>query len=84
MPRSLRFVLIPLVLALAALAASSLVFADEGDIEVMEATAESQFPDGIMFRVKAESKGVIASSSKRPTSPVAVPTAVSKWRRARL
>ena len=59
MPRSLRFVLIPLVLALAALAASSLVFADEGDIEVMEATAESQFPDGIMFRVKAESKGVI-------------------------
>lgn len=55
----LRFIAIPLVLALLALTASSLALADEGDIEVVEATAVSQFPDGILFSVEAESAGVI-------------------------
>lgn len=55
----LRFIAIPLALALLALTASSLALADEGDIEVVEATAVSQFPDGILFSVEAESAGVI-------------------------
>ena len=55
----LRFIAIPLVLALLALTASSLALADEGDIEVVQATAVSQFPDGILFSVEAESEGVI-------------------------
>ena len=59
MPSRLRFIAITLVLALLALTASSIAFADEGDIEVVEATAVSQFPDGILFTVQAESEGVI-------------------------
>ena len=55
----LRFIAISLVLALLAFTASSLALADEGDIEVVEATAVSQFPDGILFSVEAESAGVI-------------------------
>ena len=35
------------------------VGADDGGVKVMEATAVSQFPDGILFRVAAESVGVI-------------------------
>ena len=49
--------LVALVLAMAT--ASSAVLADEGDIEVTQAEAESQFPDGILFRVAAESPGII-------------------------
>ena len=48
-----------LTLGLAVAATSSLALADEGDIEVTEATAESQFPDGILFRIAAESSGII-------------------------
>ena len=59
MTSRLRFIAIPVVLALLTLAASSLALADEGDIEVVEATAVSQFPDGILFSVEAESAGVI-------------------------
>ena len=33
--------------------------ADEGDIRVVEAKAESQFPDGIRFFITAESSGLI-------------------------
>lgn len=58
----MKFARFPLVLAavlLAALTGSSLLLADEGDIEVHVATAESNFPDGIVFRVDAESEGII-------------------------
>ena len=59
MPSRLRYIAIPLVLALLALAASSLAYADEGDIQVVQATAVSQFPDGILFTVEAESQGIV-------------------------
>ena len=59
MARKFRFITALLTLALAVLSASALALADEGDIEVLEATAESQFPDGILFRVKAESQGIV-------------------------
>ena len=59
MARKFRFITALLALALAVLSASALALADEGDIEVLEATAESQFPDGILFRVKAESQGIV-------------------------
>ena len=55
----LRLITILLALALTALAAPWLAHADEGDVKVVEATAESNFPDGIVFRVAAESPGVI-------------------------
>lgn len=54
-----RFFAVLLALALTALAGSTLAIADGGDIEVREAKAESNFPDGITFRVAAESVGVI-------------------------
>ncbi len=44
---------------LTALAGSSVLLADAGDIQVNVATAESNFPEGIVFRVDAESEGVI-------------------------
>ena len=59
MAHRLRILLVLLALALSALAASAVALADEGDIVVLEATAESQFPDGILFSVEAESPGVI-------------------------
>ena len=55
----LRLMVILLALGLMTLAAPWLASADEGDVKVMEATAESNFPDGIVFRVAAESPGVI-------------------------
>ena len=60
----LRLIIILLALTLAALAVlllrdAGLAAADEGGVTVSEATAESQFPDGIMFRVAAESPGII-------------------------
>ena len=60
----LRLTAILLALALTALAAPWLAHAPplaraEGDVKVVEATAESNFPDGIVFRVAAESPGVI-------------------------
>ena len=58
----MKFVRYPLVLAailLAATTGASLLLANEGDIEVHVATAESNFPDGIVFRVDAESVGII-------------------------
>ena len=60
----LRLIAILLTLTLAALAVlllrdSGLAAADEGGVTVSEATAESQFPDGIVFRVAAESPGII-------------------------
>ena len=57
--KKLRLIAVFLALALATMAGSSLVMADEGDIEVREATAESNFPEGITFRLAAESSGII-------------------------
>ena len=45
--------------ALATLAAPGAASADAGDLEVMTATAESRFPDGILFRITAESAAII-------------------------
>ncbi len=59
MTHKTRLIAVLLALALVVLAGSSLALADEGDIEVTEATAESQFPDGIVFRVAAESAGIV-------------------------
>ena len=59
MSRRFRLVILLLALTLAAVAAPWLASADEGGVTVSEATAESQFPDGIMFRVAAESPGII-------------------------
>ena len=64
MVRRLRFITILLALWLTALAATwpasapALVRA-EGGVKVVEATAESNFPDGIVFHVAAESPGII-------------------------
>ena len=55
----LRFIAILLTVGLVALAAPWLASADEGDVKVVAATAESSFPDGIVFRVAAESPGII-------------------------
>ena len=60
----LRFIAILLAVGLLALAAPWLASAPalvqaEGDVKVVSATAESSFPDGIVFRVAAESPGVI-------------------------
>ena len=59
-----RLITILMALTLAALAVlilrgSGLAFANEGGVTVSEATAESQFPEGILFRVAAESPGII-------------------------
>ena len=59
MSGQLRYIAILLAFGLAVLAAPLLASADEGGINVVEATAESQFPDGIMFRVAAESAGIV-------------------------
>ncbi len=59
MARTMRLILVLLALSSSGLAASQLAFADEGDIVVMKATAESRFPDGIMFLVEAESAGIV-------------------------
>ena len=59
MARKLKFVLILLMLSLAMVSVSSLALADSGDIEVLEATAESQFPEGILFKVEASSEGIV-------------------------
>ena len=59
---TMKFARFPVILAavlLAAMTGSSLLLANEGDIEVNVATAESNFPDGIVFRVDAESQGII-------------------------
>ena len=59
MAKTLGILSVLLALALSAVAASSLALADEGDIDVVAATAESQFPEGILFKVEAESSGII-------------------------
>ena len=59
MARTMRLILLLLAFSSSGLAGSQLAFADEGDIVVMKATAESQFPDGILFRVEAESEGIV-------------------------
>ena len=59
MARRLRFIALLLAVALATFAAPWIGFADGGDVKVLEATAESQFPDGIRFHVTAESAGII-------------------------
>ena len=45
--------------ALATLAAPGAASANTGDLEVRTATAESRFPEGILFRITAESSNVI-------------------------
>ena len=58
----MKFARLAAVLAglfLASLAGSSVLLADAGDIEVNVAKAESNFPEGIVFRVDAQSEGVI-------------------------
>ena len=59
MSKSFRLLAAMLVLGVVALAAPLQVSADGGDVKVLEATAESQFPDGILFHVSAESAGII-------------------------
>ena len=59
MSRRFRLVIMLLALILAAVAVPWLASADEGGVTVSEATAESQFPDGIVFRVAAESPSII-------------------------
>ena len=54
-----RFAIVLAGVLLAALTGSSLLLADEGDIVVHVAKAESNFPDGIVFSVDAESGGII-------------------------
>ena len=55
----LRLIIVLLALGLAALAFPWLASADGGDVKVLEASAESEFPDGIRFHVSAESAGII-------------------------
>ena len=59
MTSRLRLISVLLVLGLAALASPWLVSADGGDVKVLEASAESEFPDGIRFHVSAESSEII-------------------------
>ena len=54
-----RLIALALLVALAALAAPFLVSAEGGDVKVVEATAESRFPDGIRFHISAESSAII-------------------------
>ena len=51
--RTLLFATILILFAGLAFSASAVARADEGNIEVVEAKAESQFPDGIKFSVHA-------------------------------
>ena len=51
--------LILLTCAVAIVLVSWAVSADEGGIRVVEAKAESQFPDGVKFSISAESAGMI-------------------------
>ncbi len=55
----MRLLIFLLTMGLLAVSASTAALADEGDIDVIEAKAESQFPDGIRFSVIAESPGLI-------------------------
>ena len=59
MTSRLRLISVLLVLGFAALAAPWLASADGGDVKVLEASAESEFPDGIRFHVSAESPEII-------------------------
>ncbi len=59
MKRKAWYIALCLCLLMAVLMPTSLAFADEGDIEVTDARAESQFPDGIVFKMAAESGGII-------------------------
>ena len=59
MTNMLRMFTVLFVAVVVAVAGSSLAQAEGGDIEVIEATAVSQFPEGILFKVAAESEGVI-------------------------
>ena len=53
----MRKLLLLMTLGLAGiiLVPATVTFADEGDIEVLDVGAESQFPDGIKFSIKAQS-----------------------------
>ena len=53
----MRKLLLLMTLGLAGiiLVPATVTFADEGDIEVLEVGAESQFPDGIKFSITAQS-----------------------------
>ena len=55
----MRFLFLLLTFGLLAVFSLTVALADEGDINVVEAKAESQFPDGIRFSVTAESPGLI-------------------------
>ena len=59
MTKKLRLAAVLLLMAIAALTSSSIALAEGGDIEVTEATALSQFPDGILFKVAVESEGIV-------------------------
>ncbi len=56
---NLRSLIAVLTLGLLAVLSSTTLLADEGEINVIEAKAESRFPDGIRFSVTAESPGFI-------------------------
>lgn len=53
------FLMLALLFALAILLPSTTVFAEEGEIEVLDVDAESQFPDGVRFSVTAQSSDEI-------------------------
>ncbi len=55
----MRYILLVFSTLLLAATLFSPVLADEGDIHVAVATAESQFPDGILFVVNADSPGLV-------------------------
>ncbi|MDA1127394.1 MAG: peptidase MA family metallohydrolase [Chloroflexi bacterium] len=57
--RNFLFVTTLILFAGLAFSSSQVTHADEGNIQVVEATAESQFPDGIRFSVSANSVDVI-------------------------
>ena len=50
-----RLLLLAMGLAVAVLLPIGAALADQGDIEVLEVTAESQFPDGVKFSIIAQS-----------------------------
>lgn len=50
-----RLLLLAMAVAVAVLVPAGAALADEGDIEVLEVEAESQFPDGVKFSIIAQS-----------------------------
>ena len=54
-----RLLLLAMGLAVAVLVPTGIALADQGDIEVLEVAAESQFPGGVKFSIIAQSSDEI-------------------------